>query len=233
VNIDEIVEKVTELVYQQLSEHRCKRVYQIPACKKVVIMSDHPVTAIEEALSDGYSLNYYSEKDTDSDIIIIPSLSATMMANIAAGIARTSGEEFLLTMLLQGKRVIALTDGLEYKQYKKTAPILFYKMYEEMEHKLEGYGIVFTCLSSLRELANIVPMKPAIVQAEKDSLEIVMKEETASQKCVIIDRKLITEVDLRNVCLKSQKLVEVRSDAIITPLAKDYIRTNKLTIIRG
>ncbi|CAM3791911.1 hypothetical protein [Mesobacillus zeae] len=232
MNIDELVERVTELVCQQLSENS-KSECRAPARKKAVVLADQPVTGIDEALSSCYSVRYYREKDNDSDIIIIPSLSAAMMANLAAGVARTSGEEFVLAMLLQGKRVIALADGLEYKRYKKTAPILFYKMYEELEHKLEGYGIEFTGLGNLSELCDKVPMETVKTQGEKAIPELEAKEETVTQNCAIVDRKLITEVDLRKFCLKNQKLVAVRPDAIITPLAKDYIRTNKITIKRG
>ncbi|MDT2247092.1 hypothetical protein P7H16_09275 [Paenibacillus larvae] len=92
-------------------------------------------------LNPHYDVQYYDESLRDCDLIIIPKLCIQLLSNLANGISAGNRERFVLTMLLKGKRVIALDEGLLYRKYKSAAPVLLYKLYAGFADKLENYGI--------------------------------------------------------------------------------------------
>ncbi len=74
------------------------------------------------------------------DRIILPRLTCTAMADLAAGRASDPCTAETLSHLLLGEKVEVLE--MEYRTYASTAPAALYKLYASHENTLKGYGLV-------------------------------------------------------------------------------------------
>lgn len=72
----------------------------------------------------------------------ITSLPVEQMAVLTLGLALCSEEKEVLTALLAGKRVELLEEGLEYKTYRKSAPMGVYRKFVSLERELRELGVV-------------------------------------------------------------------------------------------
>lgn len=184
----------------------------------VCVVSSTEELELEEALKEQYNLVYFAEDMEDSEFerIIIPRLSIKMLANLANGVSSTREEEFILTSLLKGKKVAVLRKGVEYYAYKQSSPAPLYKMYNEYEEKLEKFGISF----------------------EEEGLNVQMEIErdegqSSAKEIYFFKKRLVTEAALQKLYLQSTTEIMINKNSIITPLAKDFIRTHHLKIIES
>lgn len=69
-------------------------------------------------------------------------LSVAEMGRLATCAPRNEAETQVLTALLTGVRVCVPRDGLEYRQYRKTAPFGLYRRLVALERELREMGIV-------------------------------------------------------------------------------------------
>lgn len=72
----------------------------------------------------------------------IGGLSVAEMGRLAACAPRNETEAQVLAALLAGARVCVPRDGLEYRQYRKTAPFGLYRRLVALERELREMGIV-------------------------------------------------------------------------------------------
>lgn len=69
-------------------------------------------------------------------------LPVEQMAVLALALALAPEEKEVLEALLAGKRVELLEDGLEYKNYRKSAPMGVYRKFVSLERELRELGVV-------------------------------------------------------------------------------------------
>ncbi|MBO4313523.1 MAG: hypothetical protein J5838_04450 [Desulfovibrio sp.] len=74
------------------------------------------------------------------DRVILPKLSCSAMADLAAGRASEPCSAEVLGRLLCGEKVEVLE--MEYRTYASTAPAALYKLYASYENTLKSYGLV-------------------------------------------------------------------------------------------
>ncbi|MCJ8013545.1 ethanolamine utilization protein [Paenibacillus sp. KQZ6P-2] len=218
-----IVEAVTAEVMKRLGQKD-----EPIACKKqAVLLTVEPLPELENMLKPYFEVRYYDETLRDCDVLIITNLCLQLLSNLANGISAGPRERFVLTMLLKGRKVVALEEGLNYRKYKSTAPVLLYKMYEEFTDKLSNYGIrvvkkqdvLTTCIEEGRS--------PDIhkVDHRTESFD-------GSNQPEVLNRKVITEAELKKCRLKNRKEIVIDRHSIITPLAQDYLRTQQMQVHR-
>ncbi|MED4354953.1 hypothetical protein P9265_22025 [Schinkia azotoformans] len=213
---------LVELVYQEIVQKVESK--QPSAC----IISDTQEKELEQILGDSYQLHYFSEENRkkDYEITVIPRLTVTMLSNLANGIGSTVEEQFVLSQLLQGKKVVILQNGVEYYRYKSSSPVLLYKLYEELERKVKGYGVLFLRNDELLGKKEMPAIEVPV------AAEVRMEVNTPPSPSFKLSKKLISEIDLQKLYLQNIKDITVGGGCIITPLAQDFIRTHQLTIIR-
>jgi ethanolamine utilization protein len=206
---------LVDLVYKELTNKLAVEKRSDSIC----IIANNRVQEIESIFNDSYYVDYFSEdmENKEYKITIVPSLTTTMLANVANGLGTTKDEQFILSQLLRGGKVIVLKNGVEYYRYKTHAPNLLYKVFEEYERRLKGFGIPF--LSSDKLLSD-----------QSEEPEEVVK--IAAVKTFTLTKRLISESDLQRLYLKNIKEITVNEKSIITPLAQDYIRTHQLVITK-
>lgn len=71
-------------------------------------------------------------------------LPVEQMGLLSLGLALGPEEKMVLEALLRGERVTLAREGLEYKKFKKTAPLGIYQKFVAMERELREMGIIVT-----------------------------------------------------------------------------------------
>lgn len=226
MNYDEIVDVIVNEVYSKINNISNPR----GQFKKVaVVMKDENLTDIRRILANEYEISVYGNEDTEGDIVIIPALSLGSMANLANLVTDEPAEEFVIRMLMMGKEVYLLENGLEYRQYKNTAPKALYSKYLDFEKQLKINGIqIIGYIGEVKKvqknlLNTIEPIKTAEIFKEDSSEEV---------KLEIRNKKVINEAQIRNSIIPGIKTIIIDKKSIITPLAADLIRTHHLKVER-
>ena len=73
--------------------------------------------------------------------LVIPSLPIQDMALLSLGIPLDEPARQVLGALLRGERVAVLAEAMEYRQYKRTAPMGIYQKFVGMERQMREMGI--------------------------------------------------------------------------------------------
>ncbi|MCY9517048.1 ethanolamine utilization protein [Paenibacillus apiarius] len=220
-----IIEAVTTEVIKRLGQGETDE----PAVpkKQAVLLTVSPVPELESMLDQQYEVRYYDESLRDCDVLIVPKLCLQLLSNLANGISAGPRERFVLTMLLKGRKVVAIKEGLLYRKYKSTAPVLLYKLYDEFADRLNSYGIrvvkeqelLATCMEDGRAAA------VAQVDRSSESVDAPLHPE-------VLNRKVITEAELKKYRLQNGKEIVIDRHSIITPLAQDYLRMQQMQVHR-
>ena len=79
--------------------------------------------------------------EQNGDDLIITHLPVEQMGILALGLVLEPEERQVLEALLSGRKVRVLETGLEYKQYKKTAPMGVFQKFVALERELREMGI--------------------------------------------------------------------------------------------
>lgn len=200
----------------------------IASKKQAVLLAAEPAPELESVLQPHYDVCYYDESLRDCDLLLIPKTCIQLLSNMAHGITAGPRERFVLTMLLKGRKVVLLEDGLAYRKYKPTAPVLLYKLYDGMVDKLRGYGIRVV---KQTELPLACPEEGAAVipQAERGA---AYADSDAPSQPEALHGKVITEAELKKCRLQNRTEIVIDRHAIITPLAQDYMRTQQMRVHR-
>ena len=216
-------ERLVEAVYQELA---CK-LKQDKKQGSVCVLSHNRVPELERIFKGSSDIVYFSKENyLEHDpykMVLIPRLTVTMLANLANGIGTTVEEQFILYQLLQGQKVIVLQNGVEHREYKKQSPALLYKVYEEYEKKLKGFGVFFLYSNELLK-------EPKQLEEEKPEQLTEQELKVPCKKSSKITKRVISEADLQKIHLQNIKEITISDKSIITPLAKDFIRTHHLVI---
>ncbi|MCG7317188.1 MULTISPECIES: TIGR02536 family ethanolamine utilization protein [Brevibacillus] len=225
MNIEALVEAVTKEVYKKLQGMKLLQEQPIKR-QKAIIMDNQAHPEIEAQIESRYDFQYYDEQTKDCDLVIIPTICIQLLGNLANSISAGSRERFILTMLLKGKKVVALENSMVYKKYKQTANPVLYKQYEEFEERIKSFGIQMVQVSDLLN-TDSKEHKPEVASAKQESE--IEREEVRQE---VISKKLITESDLKKFHLRQVNQIIVSKNSIITPLAKDYIKMQQIQVRR-
>lgn len=256
-----IVEAVTQEVMRRLeaaSAHEAST--RAAAVKQAVILATEPAPDVERALASSYQVQYYEEALRDCDVLIIPKVCIQLLANLANAISAGPRERFVMTMLLKGKAVIVLEEGLQYRKYKASAPVLLYKQYDGYVDKLKSFGIQimkeaelqmngpeYAAASESAAYGKLSDQAIAPVEGDaSDALPLIHSEHAAcstdscslsaanegGRKPEVWTRKVLTEAELKKLVLQRKTEIVIDRNCIITPLAQDYLRMQRLQVHR-
>lgn len=76
------------------------------------------------------------------ETVCITDLPLEQMAVLTLGLGLVAEERAVLSALLEGKRVEVLETALEYKKYRKTAPLAVYRKFVSLERELRELGVI-------------------------------------------------------------------------------------------
>lgn len=227
MNVEALVEVIANEVYKRLQNTQAVNIKD--SKKQAVLVATEAYPQIENLLANEYTIQYFDDSVRDCDVVIIPKMCIQLLGNLANGLSASPRERFILTMLLKGKNVIVLEDGIVYKKYKQTSNALLFKMYGEYVKKIEGFGIKI--IHDTQLLQSCCDEK--IAQNVQFPNSKMNDEAQFHKKAEVISKKVITEADLKKFHLRNVKEIIVTPNSIITPLAKDYIRMQQMHVQRA
>ncbi|MGL5379455.1 TIGR02536 family ethanolamine utilization protein [Clostridium sp.] len=221
MNFDNIVDLIVEEVYKKIKESPKNSGKN----KLAVVIGENKDNNSFNIVDNTYSIVQYNENIKDCDVVIVPFLCIKGMANLANLTTTTKSEYFIIKMLMSGKKVYVLEDGLHYRKYKNTAPKALYNKYLEFEDKLINFGVEIIQSSNIEnKLLN---------SSSLERLPLVNNVGESEKSGEIRNKKLISEADLRKIYMSGSRVIFVDKKSIITPLANDFIRINNINIIKN
>ncbi|AKL93922.1 putative ethanolamine utilization protein [Clostridium aceticum] len=230
MEMEALVQKITEEVLKQLREGQRERQTseELQFTKKAWVLfskeqvNQQYITYLEEM---GIACVFLEECTEDEikqmDYIILPILPLSSLAHIAMGVEGDEISKKVIRSLLHGKEVFVLSDGMEHRSFEKSSQPYFYQMYIDYEKKLQDFGVKIGTLEEILSPSQQQPQQP---------ISPIMQEKTTEETS--IDNKVITEKILKEMDCHPNSRLCIRQKAIITPMAKDYIRMKKIQVIR-
>lgn len=222
MDYNNLIEIIVEELYKKINTTNIEYI-ENENRKKAVILYENNKSKFD-LLSDKFNIEVFDNTTKDCDVVIVSKLCMRGMCNLALGNSTSNEERFILKMLMKGKKVYVLDEGIEYKRYKDSAPKTLYNKYRSYEDDICKYGVKI--IKNLDEIT---------FSEEKFNKEILSEEEVKIDDKFSIDlthKKLISESDLRKPMINGTKNIIVSSKSIITPLAMDFIRIHNITVKR-
>lgn len=227
MDYEKLIEFLVDEIYKRIQDEDNKSNY-LEKKKSIVVIGENDVDFYKEALKE-FDINPLTSECKDCDILLISKLCIKGLSNISQGTCTTKAENFALEMLLKGKKVYILEDGIEYRKYKNTAPKVLYNKYIKFEEELLAYGIeIINDLNELSIESRDQKVSFNGIKEEKDLEPSITADELTIN---LSNKKLVSESDLRKPHINGVKTLIIDKKAMLTPLAKDYIRINNLNVV--
>ncbi len=215
MNVEEIVLLVTQEVMKRLEG--IEEDSQVNVSKKILIADCYQdvYKSLEELLSiKGFAVDYiqddYSKLEISSiEHIIVPNLTNNTLAKVALGIVEDQVTALLSDAFFCGKHVVVLEEGIQYRKYKAIASSPYLELFRRYEEQMVQFGA-------------------SIVNEE----DVVAALEGVPMCSCVMNKKVITEVDIKKLYEKGHEEITISKESIISPLASDYVRTHGIGIKR-
>lgn len=237
MNYDNLVNLIVEEIYKKLNVGES-------------ISSNKPkaVTIFEEnsnkfdLLKDEFEIVGFDKSIRDCEVVIVSKLCIRGLSNLALGNSTSEEERFILKMIMKGRKVYILDEGIEYKRYKETAPKALYKKFMSFEDEICKFGV--DIVKDLKTISNNNQSKKKEsinnLELRKENIKTLNTDEKKSSSIEIDDefsldlrnKKLISEADLRKPIINGVKNVLVNKQTIITPLATDFLKIHHIKLKR-
>lgn len=226
MNYDEVVNLIVDEIYKKLNKDKT---FKKQLKKTAIVMTENNINEIKRTLEGDYEILIYG-KDLDlieADLIIIPTLSLKAMANLATLVTDEVKEEFIVRMLMMGKEVYVLENGLEYRRYKNTAPKALYSKYLDFEQQIKLNGI-----QVIGYIGEVKKNSKNLLEDIESCEEVKEITSISSRDMDLRNRKAINELEIKNRIVPSIETIIIDKKSIITPLAADFIKTHNLRVKR-
>lgn len=166
----------------------------------------------------------YDCKIADYEAVIAYGLTNEVAGKVANGILDTAYSKIFSEALLLGKRIFIPKDEVELYRYANTAAQPYYARLNENLKLLQASGAV---ILSSEEI-------PAEILKGKTSPEVMISEVCeVTESLRKLEKKVITERDIRMLRDEKVTVVQVNEKTIITDLAKEYATKQKIVIRQG
>ena len=228
MNYDKLVDLIIEEIYKKINNDELK----VSNKPKAVTVFEQDNSKFN-LLRDEFEILEFNKSIKECEVVIVSKLCMRGLSNLALGNSTSDEERFILKMLMKGKKVYVLDEGIEYKRYKDTAPKALYKKFISFEDEICKFGVEI-----IKDLNTIAKSKLSI-QSEttetlnKDTISLINTENTKIVNEFSLDlrnKKLISEADLRKPTINGVKNILVNKKSIITPLAVDFMRIHHLEL---
>lgn len=216
-----MVEVITREIFKKLTEEEKN---EENLHKKILVLDKNYKAYLRKLLDDATLSNIilndidaYEDKEIIEpyETVIVPSLSIDDHVNIALGLRTNVITRGISDALLHSKKIILLEEGLQYNCYKKSSNSTYSQMLEDYLKRIQAFGII---------ICNEVEILKHIEERSR-------KEPKYIEVIDLKDKKVITEGDLQKHYKTGCQKVLISNKAVITPLARDYIREKNIKLI--
>lgn len=113
MNYDNLVDLITEEIYKKINSNEIK----ISNKPKAVIVFEQDNNKFN-LLKDEFEIVEFDKSIRECEIVIVSRLCMRGLSNIALGNSTSDEERFILKMIMKGKEVYVLDEGIEYKNIR-------------------------------------------------------------------------------------------------------------------
>ena len=185
-----------------------------------IALSDHKILS---QLRHRYRIDLYEDYNEHEehidinvyDFILLGSISHQELVHISMGLANNPVSSCVIEAILAGKKIYILEEGITYQKYEDTSNTNFYNMLKGYEEQLKAFGIEWIYTNEIL----------GKIEKSETAKEVYMAEE------YVIQVKIITESLAKQYHKKGCQQFLIKKNTIVTPLARDYIRDNKINMI--
>ncbi|WP_455126878.1 hypothetical protein [Pseudoramibacter alactolyticus] len=207
--------------------------------------------SLQAALAGDAELNaayrLVSEASDASQGLVVAELPPTDMCRIVDGIGGSALANRVIDALLSGKPVIVLKEGVGFMTYQASAPINFYRHFEETYHRLMQNGVTVCAKKDLPSvlLGREQPtFESDVMQASRGKRVSPAPEEEAAPAAdepakaaaegeIIIARRIITEQAVIPLTERRDiRAVIIDQDAIVTDMAEELLEDHHIAIVK-
>lgn len=229
-------EKLVEAVVKEVIK-KLKQMENQSEKEKILVIasSNEEYEKLVDKIGKDYELHNYDNIKTilpSYQKVVMTGICNTLLSSLAMGLSRGSLDSQIIEFLMEGKKLYLIEEGIAYRKYEKEKNESLYNLYKNYEEKLESYGIRIVSYNSLSEVlasGNEIKEKNvtnSVNEKKKDILDI------RSDVIEVLNKRLISESDLKRVYMNGVKEVKISKKAILTPLAQDFIRIHKMKVNR-
>ena len=240
MNTDALIELISKKVLEQLTMAAAPAAVTQPVRKESVLVIGEKVDreALTQTLGQGFEISLLADVLEPSaenfDHIVLADLPNKLLGDMAMGLERGRDGCVIVESLMLGKTVHILEEGIAYRRFKETAKPAFYQLFEQKEQALVSYGMVVVSCTDLTKALKGEVVAPAAtvpaVVATTSALEPVKPVRTEAME--ITHKRIISERDLSRAHEDGYTRFAVTQQALLTPLAKDFVRLNELQVDR-
>lgn len=162
-----------------------------------------------------------------ADILVLPTFCLKTAAKIASLICDDQESGIVFTALLQGKRVLAASDGFLVCDILANEALR--GEIDQILRKLEGFGMVFCTTDQLH--STFQKMLPGVKPAKTKPPSTTKKTKTQTENSTHA-KKLVTAKVIYTAVDENQNAITLAPGAIVTPLARDLAKEYSIKIIK-
>lgn len=210
-NIDQLVQFITDRLLVNLEEAK--------QGSTLYLIGDEELR--QSLLVQGYQLQ------TDgavADELVIDQLGLDALLRIASLSPIEDIERLVLNRLLNGQRVLISEKIINRDHYQQTARPSLYRELMRQKEKLASYGVVFYQPDQLPHL-----LSDEVKKSQVRSTDVAAKRPSSSS---LGQNRLITEAKLKAMALAEGDVFQLEKGMIITALAKDYLKRQKVKLVK-
>ncbi|WP_067516479.1 hypothetical protein [Endozoicomonas ascidiicola] len=239
MNTDALVELIAKRVMEQLLALQSSQAISKPMPSVLVVGDCDDRVQLEQRLA-GFQLTYSAEQPSADpaafDHVLLTTLPNSLLSALAIGLERGDEGCVIVNSLLLGKTVHILEEGIAYRRFRETATPAFYQVFQDKETTLCSFGMKVV---NLGQLSSVLAGAETFARTESAAVnEVVYQVGAAREKNVagvqlvnndihMLEKRVIGEKDLRTCYEQGYRHIKLMEKAVVTPLAKDFIRMNK------
>lgn len=197
MSIEEIIRKVLEEM-NKLENAGMK--------KKMLVVGDDGALgeAARRKCQEEYDLEFADAfNDSDGfDAVLLVEVSTDTLQKMSMGMNPRFGP--VMDMLIQGRKVYYLPEGVYHRCHEKSCPRALYSLYEESLKKIRDFGI------QPLDTSHKKPIDAMIIHKEK--------------------RGLIGEKEIKRLMEMGESVLVLEGKPLMTPLARDLIRDHGIQV---
>lgn len=242
MDIEKLVQMITKEVMNRVTQLEIQEEKSPQKPLKILIAESSGSSAYEELTNSLKRSNYCCDSleniENDLDVyesIVFGELNNRSLANISLGVQCSTKEAIAIKAILLGKKTILLEDGLEYRKYKRTSNKVLYSLYQDYERKLVSYGMEIVSKNDFMEVLKSNKQKSCdSVQENVIKIEPIISVQSVKEveSYDFSEKRVLSEADLKRVYRKGIREIKISNKTLLTPLVKDFIRNNKITVTK-
>ncbi len=210
---------------QQIEETtRRSSVYTVESARNWVCGADVKEGAGVKCILDTVKPDGLEKALQKADILVLPTFCLRTAAKVANLICDDQESNLVFTALLQGKKVLAASDGFMLCDILVNEPLR--QEIDRILKKLEGFGVIFCQTDQLHATFQ------NIISGQTKTQSPMPSNAAASEKGKSPTVKLITAKVIHAAVDNKQNAIRLASGGMITPLARDLAKEYSIQIIK-